>query len=71
MHESHAQLLDDRRTLQAVEAALGDLRPVPQESGDTLVGPLARRLGIRPATRQLPLIVTGAVADGPGRPCAA
>ena len=48
--DSHAQLLDDRRTLQAVEAALRDLSPVPQERGDTFVGPLARRLGIRPAT---------------------
>ncbi|MFF4490616.1 TioE family transcriptional regulator [Streptomyces sp. NPDC001544] len=48
--ESHAQLLDDRRTLQAVERALHDLHPVPQERGDTFVGPLARRLGIRPAT---------------------
>lgn len=48
--ESHAQLLDDRHTLQAVEAALHDLSPVPQERGDTFVGPLARRLGIRPAT---------------------
>jgi DNA-binding transcriptional MerR regulator len=48
--ESHLQLLDDRRTLQAVEAALHDLSPVPQERGDTFVGPLARRLGIRPAT---------------------
>jgi len=48
--ESHAQLLDDRRTLQAVEAALRDLTPVPQERGDMFVGPLARRLGIRPAT---------------------
>ncbi|UWZ40470.1 TioE family transcriptional regulator [Dactylosporangium roseum] len=48
--ESHAQLLDDRRTLQAVEAALRDLEPVPQERGDTFVGPLSRRLGIRPAT---------------------
>src|SRR5206468_12832422 len=48
--ESHAQLLDDRRTLQAVEAALHDLIPVPQERGDTFVGPLSRRLGIRPAT---------------------
>jgi DNA-binding transcriptional MerR regulator len=48
--ESHAQLLDDRRTLRAVEAALGDLSPVPQERGDTFVGPLARRLGIHPAT---------------------
>nr|WP_204342877.1 TioE family transcriptional regulator [Micromonospora terminaliae] len=48
--ESHAQLLDDRRTLQAVEAALRDLGPVRQERGDTFVGPLARRLGLRPAT---------------------
>lgn len=48
--ESHTQLLDDRRTLQAVEAALHDLSPVPEERGDTFVGPLARRLGIRPAT---------------------
>jgi DNA-binding transcriptional MerR regulator len=48
--ESHAQLLDDRRTLRAVEAVLHDLAPVPQERGDTFVGPLARRLGIRPAT---------------------
>ena len=48
--ESHAQLLDDRRTLQAVEAALRDLGPVPRERGDTFVGPLARRLGVRPAT---------------------
>ena len=57
--ESHVQLLDDRRTLQAVEVALGDLKPVPQERGDkpvpqergdTFVGPLAGRLGIRPAT---------------------
>lgn len=48
--ESHAQLLDDRHTLRAVEAALRDLSPVPQERGDTFVGPLARRLGLRPAT---------------------
>jgi DNA-binding transcriptional MerR regulator len=48
--ESHAQLLDDRGTLQAVEAALRALSPVPEERGDTFVGPLARRLGIRPAT---------------------
>ena len=65
LDESHAQLLDDRRTLAAVEAALrdlnpgdldpgslspGDLRPGPPERGDTFVGPLARRLGLRPAT---------------------
>ena len=53
--ESHAQLLDDRRTLQAVEAALanlelGTLEPASPERGETFVGPLARRLGVRPAT---------------------
>ena len=48
--DSHAQLLDDRNTLQAVEAALSDLGPMPPERGDTFVGPLARRLGLRPAT---------------------
>lgn len=56
--ESHARLLEDRRTLQAVEAALRDLVPAPgegaaparQERGGTFVGPLARRLGLRPAT---------------------
>ena len=48
--ESHAQLLEDRRTLRAVEAALAELSPVPQERGETFVGPLARRLGLRPAT---------------------
>ncbi|MFI5494029.1 TioE family transcriptional regulator [Actinoplanes sp. NPDC051859] len=48
--ESHAQLLDDRRTLRAVEAALTDLAPAGPTRGDTFVGPLARRLGIRPAT---------------------
>lgn len=50
LDESHAQLLEDRRTLQAVEAALRDLGPQPRERGDMFVGPLARRLGIRPAT---------------------
>ncbi|MEV0716512.1 TioE family transcriptional regulator [Asanoa sp. NPDC050611] len=48
--ESHAQVLEDRRTLRAVEAALRDLGPVAAERGDTFVGPLARRLGIRAAT---------------------
>lgn len=48
--ESHARLLDDRRTLQAVEAALGALGPISHEGGDKFIGPLARRLGIRPAT---------------------
>lgn len=57
--ESHAQLLDDRRTLQAVESALRDLGPtmasepgaVPGPGpGSTFIGPLAGQLGIRPAT---------------------
>ncbi|MGW8761459.1 TioE family transcriptional regulator [Streptomyces sp. NPDC055815] len=51
--ESHAQLLDDRRTLRAVENALRDLdrgTPTPPAPGGTFVGPLARKLGIRPAT---------------------
>ncbi|MER7952581.1 TioE family transcriptional regulator [Streptomyces sp. NPDC096079] len=51
--ESHAQLLEDRRTLGAVESALRDLDPgpaAPPEPGGTFIGPLARKLGIRPAT---------------------
>ncbi|MQY08924.1 TioE family transcriptional regulator [Actinomadura macrotermitis] len=51
--ESHAQLLDDRRTLQAVENALRDLEPgtaAEPGSGGTFIGPLANRLGLRPAT---------------------
>ncbi|MEV7520474.1 TioE family transcriptional regulator [Streptomyces sp. NPDC091371] len=51
--ESHAQLLDDRRTLRAVERALRDLSPTtapPAGTGGTFVGPLAAELGIRPAT---------------------
>ncbi|MER7049151.1 TioE family transcriptional regulator [Streptomyces jumonjinensis] len=64
--ESHAQLLDDRRTLQAVESALRDLTPLTASASDaavvsavgaavsgpggTFIGPLAGALGIRPAT---------------------
>ncbi|MGW0916305.1 TioE family transcriptional regulator [Streptomyces sp. NPDC002784] len=49
--ESHAQLLEDRRTLHAVERALRDLGPAPgAEPGGTFIGPLAGKLGIRPAT---------------------
>lgn len=58
--ESHAQLLDDRRTLRAVEGALRDLEPTPAAEpgvgsepagvGGTFIGPLAGKLGIRPAT---------------------
>lgn len=53
----HAQLLEDRRTLHAVERALRDLgpgtAPAPDDAsgpGDMFVGPLAGKLGIRPAT---------------------
>ncbi|MET9514739.1 TioE family transcriptional regulator [Streptomyces sp. NPDC002994] len=56
--ESHAQLLEDRRTLQAVESALRDLEPtaasgldaVSGSPGGTFIGPLAGKLGIRSAT---------------------
>ena len=49
--ESHAQLADDRGTLEAVARALHDLTPLRElEPGVTFIGPLARRLGIRPAT---------------------
>ncbi|MEU4538320.1 MerR family transcriptional regulator [Streptosporangium sp. NPDC023825] len=49
--ESHAQLAEDRRTLEAVERALRDLAPPHEPApGTTFIGPLARRLGIRPAT---------------------
>ncbi|MFJ4841015.1 TioE family transcriptional regulator [Streptomyces sp. NPDC088746] len=61
--ESHAQLLDDRRTLRAVESALRDLEPAAGAGptvvagpaaasgpGGTFIGPLAGKLGIRPAT---------------------
>lgn len=55
--ESHAQLLDDRRTLRAVESALRDLDPASApapgsqpDPGGTFIGPLAEKLGIRPAT---------------------
>lgn len=62
--ESHVQLLDDRRTLQAVESALRDLDPAVTETGpetgttpaprtgprDTFIGPLAAQLRLRPAT---------------------
>ncbi|MET9502886.1 TioE family transcriptional regulator [Streptomyces sp. NPDC006622] len=53
--ESHAQLLEDRRTLAAVENALRDLEsgppaPAPPAPGTTFIGPLADRLGVRSAT---------------------
>lgn len=48
--EGHERLAEDRRTLRAVEQALRDLAPVPRERGEVFIGPLARRLGVRPAT---------------------
>jgi DNA-binding transcriptional MerR regulator len=49
--ESHAQLAGDRQTLEAVDLALRDLAPPRErEPGVTFIGPLARRLGVRPAT---------------------
>ncbi|MFG2621357.1 MerR family transcriptional regulator [Streptomyces sp. NPDC048507] len=57
--ESHAQLLEDRRTLRAVEDALRGLEAVAapgpasasaSASGGTFIGPLAHGLGIKPAT---------------------
>ncbi|MER5951456.1 TioE family transcriptional regulator [Streptomyces sp. NPDC001904] len=51
--ESHAQLLEDRRTLRTVEHALRGLEPVPATTpGRALrfIGPLAKELGVRPAT---------------------
>ncbi|NUT18059.1 MAG: MerR family transcriptional regulator [Hamadaea sp.] len=46
----HAQLRQDRLTLTAVEHALRDLAAPEPATGGTFVGPLARRLGVRPAT---------------------
>ncbi|GEL21629.1 MerR family transcriptional regulator [Pseudonocardia sulfidoxydans NBRC 16205] len=55
--DSHTRLVEDRAVLRAVEAALTDLEPPPPSSyggemfgGEMFVGPLAHRLGIRPAT---------------------
>ncbi len=56
--ESHAQLLADRGTLQAVERALRALSPgagsardaPPARAGRVFIGPLAQELGLRPAT---------------------
>jgi DNA-binding transcriptional MerR regulator len=49
---SHAELADDRRTLTAVQGALHDLADpeglLPR--APVHIGPLARRLGLRPAT---------------------
>ncbi|MFJ2171644.1 MerR family transcriptional regulator [Streptomyces sp. NPDC087851] len=50
---SHAELLTDRETLDAIEQALTELAHVPDERpahGPTTVGALAHRLRLRPAT---------------------
>ncbi|MEE1783702.1 MerR family transcriptional regulator [Streptomyces sp. SP17BM10] len=52
---SHAQLAGDRATLDAVEEALRELVPssglhAAPDGGGTFIGPLAHRLGLRPAT---------------------
>ncbi|MEV6969869.1 TioE family transcriptional regulator [Hamadaea sp. NPDC051192] len=46
----HAQLRQDRQTLTTVELALRDLAVPEPATGSSFVGPLARRLGVRPAT---------------------
>ncbi|GAB2892740.1 TioE family transcriptional regulator [Streptomyces mayteni] len=45
----HAELLTDRRTLDAIEQALRELAPAPRGRPAT-VGALAHQLGLRPAT---------------------
>ena len=53
LDESHAQLLRDRDTLAAVDAALRDLASEPaspSRRGGIFIGQLARELGIGPAT---------------------
>ncbi|MCO6004060.1 MerR family transcriptional regulator [Actinoallomurus purpureus] len=50
---SHAELLTDRQTLDAIEQALTELTPAPDERPThrpTTIGALAHRLGLRPAT---------------------
>ncbi|MGW1990872.1 TioE family transcriptional regulator [Embleya sp. NPDC001921] len=57
--ESHARLLEDRQTLEAVRGALRDLAPAMASApdaavsggrGGTFIGPLAGKLGVRAAT---------------------
>ncbi|GAB2484244.1 TioE family transcriptional regulator [Promicromonospora xylanilytica] len=64
LDESHAELLEDRSTLEAVRAALGGLVPEADAAGpaapagqhgrpvpnETFIGPLAAQLRLRPAT---------------------
>lgn len=46
----HAQLRTDRHTLSVVAKALRGLTSEEPPAGSTFVGPLARQLGLRPAT---------------------
>ena len=55
LDESHARLLRDRETLTAVDAALRDLassepQAPPRREEEVFIGPLARQLGVGPAT---------------------
>ncbi len=55
LDESHAQLLRDRETLTAVDAALRDLassesQAPPRRGEEVFIGQLARQLGVGPAT---------------------
>ena len=54
LDESHAQLLQDRNTLAAVDTSLRDLASsepqAPPQRGEMFIGQLARQLGIVPAT---------------------
>jgi DNA-binding transcriptional MerR regulator len=54
LDESHAQLLQDRNTLAAVDTALRDLASsdpqAPAQRGEVFIGQLARQLRIGPAT---------------------
>ena len=47
---SHAELLTDRQTLDAIERALADLTGVRPPHGPATIGALAHRFGLRPAT---------------------
>lgn len=47
---SHAELLADRRTLDAIEQALADLTGERPDQRPATIGALAHRLGLRPAT---------------------
>jgi len=51
LDRSHAELLTDRQTLDAIERALADLTGVPAEQpAPATIGALAHRFGLRPAT---------------------